>query len=315
MAVGKLSRAAAALTLTGLEALSASHDVFRLMASRTPVGIFVASPSGEYEYVNESWCELAGLPPEKALGSGWEAALHPEDAQRVLQRWERDVAAGADSAEEYRFLKADGSTSRVESHVTAMRDDAGALIGWVGTCLDLAGARIVEDNGTPRNRPLQGRLRQRADRDGTRHARGNLAPGQRRVLPAARLFRGGAARALARRAHRAGRCERSGRRGRRDAARDALPAGRRHPDLGRGLDDPRAQREGRAALLRAAGRRHRRPQADRTRAPAARRPRPVDRVAEPPWLHGRPAPRAAAHGAQRASTARCFSSISTTSSS
>ncbi len=149
MAVGKLSRATAALTLTGLEGLSASHDVFRLMASRTPVGIFVASPSGEYEYVNESWCTLAGLPPEKALGSGWEAALHPEDAQRVLQRWERDVAVGADSAEEYRFLKADGSTSRVESHVTAMRDDAGALIGWVGTCLDLAGARIVEDNGTP----------------------------------------------------------------------------------------------------------------------------------------------------------------------
>ena len=85
MAVGKLSRATAALTLTGLEGLSASHDVFRLMASRTPVGIFVASPSGEYEYVNESWCTLAGLPPEKALGSGWEAALHPEDAQRVLR--------------------------------------------------------------------------------------------------------------------------------------------------------------------------------------------------------------------------------------
>jgi diguanylate cyclase (GGDEF)-like protein/PAS domain S-box-containing protein len=149
MAVGKLSHAPTALSLTGVEALTASDDVFRLMAARTPVGIFVASPSGAYEYVNESWCELAGLPGERALGGGWEAALHPEDADRVIRGWESAVVAGADSMEEYRFLKTDGSASRVESHVTAMHDEAGVLIGWVGTCLDLTHSRIVKDNGTP----------------------------------------------------------------------------------------------------------------------------------------------------------------------
>jgi diguanylate cyclase (GGDEF)-like protein/PAS domain S-box-containing protein len=149
MATSNLSHARAALTPTGGDALTAPHDVFQLMAARTPVGIFVASRSGEYEYVNESWCELAGLPAERALGSGWEAALHPEDADRVILGWGRAVAAGADSTEEYRFLKTDGSASRVESHVTAMRDDAGTLIGWVGTCLDLTDGRIVEDKGTP----------------------------------------------------------------------------------------------------------------------------------------------------------------------
>ncbi len=149
MAVGKLSQARAALTLTGGEAFTPSQDVFRLMAARTPVGIFVASPSGDYEYVNESWCELAGLPADRALGSGWEAAVHPDDADRVIRGWQRAVAAGEDGAEQYRFQKADGSASRVESHVTAMRDDGGTLIGFVGTCLDLTGSRVVEDNRTP----------------------------------------------------------------------------------------------------------------------------------------------------------------------
>ncbi|HEX4518579.1 MAG TPA: PAS domain S-box protein [Gaiellaceae bacterium] len=149
MATSKFSRARAALTFTGPEGLTSSHDVFRLMAARTPVGIFVASPSGQYEYVNESWCELAGISAEQALGSGWESALHPEDADRVIVAWERVVTTGEDGSEEYRFLKNDGSASRVETHVTAMRDDTGGLIGWVGTCLDLTNSRIVEDNGTP----------------------------------------------------------------------------------------------------------------------------------------------------------------------
>ncbi len=137
MTSGNLSHARATLTLTGVEALNASDDGFRLLAASTRAGIFVASRSGQYEYVNESWCELAGLPAERALGDGWVSALHPDDVDRVLASWERSVAAAADGGEKYRFLKADGSVSRVESHVTAMRDDDGALIGWVGTCLDL----------------------------------------------------------------------------------------------------------------------------------------------------------------------------------
>ncbi len=137
MTSGNLSRARTAITLTGVDALNASDDVFRLLAASTPIGIFVASNTGHYEYVNESWCELAGLSAEQALGDGWASALHPEDADRVLASWDISVAAAADGGEEYRFLKADGSVSRVESHVTAMRDDDGALIGWVGTCLDL----------------------------------------------------------------------------------------------------------------------------------------------------------------------------------
>jgi diguanylate cyclase (GGDEF)-like protein/PAS domain S-box-containing protein len=149
MAASKLSRGRAALPLTGAAGVTASHDVFQLMAARTPVGIFVASRTGDYEYVNESWCGLAGLAAERALGKGWESALHPEDADRVILDWERIVTAGVDGAAEYRFLKADGSASRVETHVTAMRDDTGTLIGWVGTCLDLTNSRIAEDNGAP----------------------------------------------------------------------------------------------------------------------------------------------------------------------
>ncbi len=170
MAVGKLSQTRAELTLTGIDAFTPSRDVFRLMAAGVPVGIFVASPSGEYEYVNESWCELAGLPAERALGSGWEAAVHPDDADRVIRGWERAVAAGEDDVEQYRFRKADGSASRVECHVTAMRDDSGSLIGFVGTCLDLTGSPGGGGQRHPRDRPVQGRVRQRPDRHGSRHS-------------------------------------------------------------------------------------------------------------------------------------------------
>ena len=73
MTGGNLSQVRAPLTLTGVEALTASDDVFRLLAARTPVGIFVASKTGRYEYVNESWCELAGTrrPIGPSARAGW----------------------------------------------------------------------------------------------------------------------------------------------------------------------------------------------------------------------------------------------------
>jgi diguanylate cyclase (GGDEF)-like protein/PAS domain S-box-containing protein len=134
-----------ALSLSGVETLTSSEDVFRVLTALTPVGMFIASASGEYEYVNERWCELTGLTPGDAAGAGWTAALHHEDSERVTSSWRAAVAGGEDSVFEYRFLRPDGTTTWVESHAMTLRNAGGNAVGWVGTCLDLTARKAAEE--------------------------------------------------------------------------------------------------------------------------------------------------------------------------
>jgi diguanylate cyclase (GGDEF)-like protein/PAS domain S-box-containing protein len=138
MEPGKLSHLRAALAVSGIGALSSAEDVFRELTARAPVGIFVAAGTGEFEYVNERWCELAGLEAERAVGDGWAAALHPEDAQRVLTEWADASGTGADLRHEYRFVRPDGSVAWVETQATAVRDAGRGVVGWIGTCVDMS---------------------------------------------------------------------------------------------------------------------------------------------------------------------------------
>ena len=53
-----------------LRDLQQSEDWFHTLAEMSPVGIFHADAEGHYLYVNERWCEMAGLAPEEACGQG-----------------------------------------------------------------------------------------------------------------------------------------------------------------------------------------------------------------------------------------------------
>jgi diguanylate cyclase (GGDEF)-like protein/PAS domain S-box-containing protein len=137
MEPGKLSHLRAALAVSGIGALSSPEDVFRVLTARAPIGVFVAAATGEYEYVNDRWCTLAGIQAEEAFGDGWTRALHPDDAARAIRDWSSAVEACVDAVCQYRFLRPDGSEVWVEVHVTPIGDPDRGVVGWIGTCIDL----------------------------------------------------------------------------------------------------------------------------------------------------------------------------------
>ena len=129
----------------GIPELGSSEQLFRTLAAHTPVGIFVSNASGACIYVNDRWCELAGMPAVAALGSGWSTALHPDDAERVLGEWTEAAARGADSIVEYRFRRPDGGVSWIQGFASALRNPEGSVVGWMGTCLDLTARKEAEE--------------------------------------------------------------------------------------------------------------------------------------------------------------------------
>lgn len=121
----------------GGRASEESERRFHALARISPVGIFRADTAGSCVYVNDRWCEIAGLTAGEALGEGWARSLHPEDRERVIGQWYRAVAGKRLFAAEYRFLRSDGAITWVFGQAIPEEGPEKRVVGYVGTITDI----------------------------------------------------------------------------------------------------------------------------------------------------------------------------------
>ncbi|WP_257449178.1 CHASE3 domain-containing protein [Archangium lipolyticum] len=114
-----------------------SEARFRLLAETLPQLIWTSRTDGYTEYFNPRWYEYTGQTPEQALGQGWSQALHPEDVRHALESWKRAVATGEPYGIEYRLRRADGAYRWFIARGLPLRDAAGHITHWFGTCTDI----------------------------------------------------------------------------------------------------------------------------------------------------------------------------------
>jgi len=124
--------------------LRATEARFRTLSIMAPVGIYLTDPQGQCLYANPSWCEMAGMPQESALGLGWIEGLHPEDRSFVLSAWSRMVASHGNWGYEYRFRTPEGKITWVYGLANKISDPAGNITGYVGINLDITGRKQAE---------------------------------------------------------------------------------------------------------------------------------------------------------------------------
>lgn len=114
------------------------------LAETAPVGIFRTNSQGSCTYVNERWSQIAGLTAEQAEGMGWMTAIHPLDRDRVQQEWQRSVTEGVTFQLEYRFLRLGGEVAWVWGLAGAEINTKGAVVGYIGTVLDITEQKWME---------------------------------------------------------------------------------------------------------------------------------------------------------------------------
>ncbi len=115
------------------------EDMFMYLASIAPVGIYLTDADGNCTYVNARWCSMAGMSPAQALGTGWAAALHPDDQQRVAGEWAAMVQSDDKVwRAEYRFLAPGGVTTWVFGVAAAQFDEDGAVVRFIGVNSDIS---------------------------------------------------------------------------------------------------------------------------------------------------------------------------------
>jgi PAS domain S-box-containing protein len=109
----------------------------RVLSEHVPVGIFETDPAGRYTFVNERWRLLTGYSSEQVLGRPWDVVVYGDDRERVVAEWHASAQQGREFGTEYRYRVADGRNIWVHGTAVAMRDEAGEVVGYLGTTLDV----------------------------------------------------------------------------------------------------------------------------------------------------------------------------------
>jgi PAS domain S-box-containing protein len=125
-------------------ALQASQRRYQTLAEASPVCIFHTDTLGNCLYVNQRWSEITGLNAEIAAENGWMNAIHPDDAERVKNEWERGIIEKIPFKSEYRFQRPEGRVIWVLGQAIAEIGDKQEIKGYIGTITDISDRKQAE---------------------------------------------------------------------------------------------------------------------------------------------------------------------------
>ncbi len=119
------------------ERLRASEAKFQAIADSVDHMIWSTRPDGFHDYFNQRWYDFTGLTPGATDGWHWEGLVHPDDRARVMAAWRHALATGEPYRIEHRLRHVSGQHRWVVGRAECVRDEAGVVTRWFGTCTDI----------------------------------------------------------------------------------------------------------------------------------------------------------------------------------
>lgn len=128
------------------EALRESEARYRMLAEALPQLVWTCLPDGSCDYLSSQWVAYTGIQEADQLGLKWlDAVMHPDDRERTYQAWMAAVAGLAPYDLEYRIRRHDGAYRWFKTRGKPVRDDAGRIRKWFGTCTDIEEERRASE--------------------------------------------------------------------------------------------------------------------------------------------------------------------------
>jgi PAS domain S-box-containing protein len=128
------------------ETLRESERRFRELADAMPQIVWTARPDGTVDYCNQRGHEFTGRPKDEDPSQGWRPILHPDDVQRVGDRWDQSVKTGEPFEIEHRFWdRSRGEYRWFLGRALAVRDESGRVVKWYGSATDIDDQKRAEE--------------------------------------------------------------------------------------------------------------------------------------------------------------------------
>ncbi|KAA0232783.1 MAG: hypothetical protein JJLCMIEE_03594 [Acidimicrobiales bacterium] len=118
-------------------ALRESEERFRTMAVHSPLGISLQDVDGNCTFANHRWRQITGLSQDTISNEAWFDLIHPSDVHDVARVWGLTTGQGRPFASVFRLVRNGGEQRWVSARNAPLFDDAGAVIGHVGSLEDI----------------------------------------------------------------------------------------------------------------------------------------------------------------------------------
>jgi PAS domain S-box-containing protein len=109
-----------------------------------PTLVWSALPDGSADFFNRHYLDYAGFTQEQAAGTGWTAAVHPDDLPGLVATWQRILAAEQPGEAEARLRRRDGAYRWFLFRANPLRDESGRVVKWYGTNTDIDDRKRAE---------------------------------------------------------------------------------------------------------------------------------------------------------------------------
>ena len=109
-----------------------------------PTMAFITLGDGSSVWVNRRWVEYTGLSVDSTSGSGWQSAVHPDDFDGHVNKWQVSIASGEPFENEARHRSASGEYRWFLVRAVPLRDEAGRIRKWYGTLTDIEDRKGAE---------------------------------------------------------------------------------------------------------------------------------------------------------------------------
>jgi diguanylate cyclase (GGDEF)-like protein/PAS domain S-box-containing protein len=118
--------------------LARQHELyFRTLSEAVPEIMWTASPNGADDYFNRRWFDYTGLTLEQSQGTGWTSAVHPDDLDPCLEKWENARLRAEPYTVEYRLRGSAGSYRWFLCRGNPICGLNREVLKWFGTCSDI----------------------------------------------------------------------------------------------------------------------------------------------------------------------------------
>lgn len=151
--------AAPALEVADFQHPAPSADSLALMLTDAmPQMLWSTRPDGYHDYYNAQWYAFTGMAEGSTDGAGWNEMFHPDDRERAWTLWLACLQSGDPYEIEYRLRHVSGTYRWTLGRALPVRDAAGLIGRWIGTCTDIHRLKKAEELSESLTREMSHRV-------------------------------------------------------------------------------------------------------------------------------------------------------------
>ncbi|WP_310392846.1 PAS domain-containing protein [Hymenobacter sp.] len=136
------------------EQVLSSQARFQQLLETLPQMTWTARPDGKATYYSQRWYDYTGATLGEEQEWDWDRFTHPDDLAATLRRWQHSLATGEPFEDETRWRDHRGNYRWFLVRAEAIRDEAGAVVLWVGTHTDVDEFKQVQQQLEAQNARL-----------------------------------------------------------------------------------------------------------------------------------------------------------------